>query len=142
LHVRCCSDILSSHSLFSIRDCSLSMSAMILSEEASVQVEHPIHSPSSSQDEETDAQQCVSGDIEKATPLDNDDDDHRNELRQVAPTGPDSAAFPDGGFDAWMAVAGGFCTIFASFGWINCRPTAFDSPYQVSKASLTTYLLV
>jgi hypothetical protein len=116
------------------------MSAMTPSEDAFVQVEPPIHSASSSQDEEIDAQQHVSGDIEKATPLD-DDDDHSNEPRQVAPTGPDPAAFPDGGFDAWMAVAGGFCTIFASFGWINCRPTAFDSPYQVSKASLTTDLL-
>lgn len=29
--------------------------------------------------------------------------------------------FPDGGFDAWFTVAGGFCTVFASFGWINCK---------------------
>jgi hypothetical protein len=28
--------------------------------------------------------------------------------------------FPDGGFEAWMVVAGGFCTVFSSFGWINC----------------------
>lgn len=27
---------------------------------------------------------------------------------------------PDGGLVAWLAVLGGFCTIFASFGWINC----------------------
>lgn len=27
---------------------------------------------------------------------------------------------PDGGFEAWLVVAGGFCTVFASFGWINC----------------------
>ena len=117
------------------------MSAMIPSEDASVRVEHPIHSASPSRDKETDAQQRMSGDIEKATPL-SDDDDHSNEPRQVAPTGPDPAAFPDGGFDAWMAVAGGFCTVFASFGWINCRPAAFDPPYQVFKASLTTDLLL
>jgi hypothetical protein len=119
------------------------MSAMTPTEDAFVQVEPPIHSASSSQDEEIDAQQRVSGDIEKATPLDDDDDDdHSNEPRQVAPTGPDPAAFPDGGFDAWMAVAGGFCTIFASFGWINCRPTAFDSPISSLQGSLTTDLLV
>jgi hypothetical protein len=28
---------------------------------------------------------------------------------------------PDGGFDAWLAVVGGFCIVFASFGWINCK---------------------
>ncbi|OAQ82558.1 monocarboxylate permease-like protein [Purpureocillium lilacinum] len=27
---------------------------------------------------------------------------------------------PDGGIDAWLVVVGGFCTVFASFGWINC----------------------
>ncbi|KAM3512697.1 hypothetical protein MY11210_003650 [Beauveria gryllotalpidicola] len=27
---------------------------------------------------------------------------------------------PDGGTVAWLAVLGGFCTVFASFGWINC----------------------
>jgi hypothetical protein len=37
---------------------------------------------------------------------------------------------PDGGLQAWLAVLGGFCTIFASFGWINCtsnkhRPLLF-----------------
>jgi hypothetical protein len=28
---------------------------------------------------------------------------------------------PDGGFQAWLVVLGGFCTVFASFGWINCK---------------------
>jgi hypothetical protein len=32
----------------------------------------------------------------------------------------DPNAFPDGGFEAWFCIAGGFCTIFSSFGWINC----------------------
>jgi hypothetical protein len=27
---------------------------------------------------------------------------------------------PDGGLQAWLAVLGGFCMVFASFGWINC----------------------
>jgi hypothetical protein len=35
--------------------------------------------------------------------------------------GPDPNVFPDGGWEAWLAVAGGFFTIFASFGWINCK---------------------
>jgi hypothetical protein len=74
-----------------------------------------MHSASLSQDEEKSTKQRVSGDIEKATPANN----QNNGPKQVAP-GPDPGAFPDGGFDAWMAVAGGFCTIFASFGWINC----------------------
>jgi hypothetical protein len=29
--------------------------------------------------------------------------------------------FPDGGFQAWLVVAGGFCAVFCSFGWINCE---------------------
>jgi hypothetical protein len=27
---------------------------------------------------------------------------------------------PDGGTQAWLVVLGGFCVVFASFGWINC----------------------
>jgi hypothetical protein len=34
--------------------------------------------------------------------------------------------FPDGGFEAWLVVAGGFCTVFSSFGWINCKCPATD----------------
>lgn len=34
--------------------------------------------------------------------------------------GPDTKAFPDGGWEAWLVVAGGFCATFASFGWVNC----------------------
>ncbi|EGX94163.1 monocarboxylate permease-like protein [Cordyceps militaris CM01] len=33
---------------------------------------------------------------------------------------PGFGAAPDGGAEAWLAVLGGFCTVFASFGWINC----------------------
>lgn len=28
---------------------------------------------------------------------------------------------PDGGFQAWRVVLGGFCCMFCSFGWINCK---------------------
>ncbi|KAK5119248.1 hypothetical protein LTR85_007862 [Meristemomyces frigidus] len=39
--------------------------------------------------------------------------------------GPPTGAFdprqnPDGGLQAWLCVAGGFCVLFCSFGWINC----------------------
>jgi hypothetical protein len=39
---------------------------------------------------------------------------------QVQEVKPDPDAFPDGGFQAWLCIAGGFCSIFSSFGWINC----------------------
>lgn len=38
------------------------------------------------------------------------------ELREQPPTD-----FPDGGLQAWLVVFGGFCLVFASFGWINCK---------------------
>jgi hypothetical protein len=34
--------------------------------------------------------------------------------------GVNPADFPDGGFEAWLVVAGGWCCLFVSFGWINC----------------------
>jgi hypothetical protein len=36
-------------------------------------------------------------------------------------TGPNPNDFPDGGFQAWLVVVGGFCAIFCGFGWINCE---------------------
>jgi hypothetical protein len=56
-------------------------------------------------------------DVEKAASLGENGEESTHD---VALNGPDPSAFPDGGFEAWMAVAGGFCTIFSSFGWINC----------------------
>jgi hypothetical protein len=35
--------------------------------------------------------------------------------------GLDFNTFPDGGWEAWLSVAGGFSTVFVSFGWINCE---------------------
>ncbi|KAI0157869.1 monocarboxylate permease-like protein [Hypoxylon sp. FL1284] len=43
--------------------------------------------------------------------------------------GPDPAAFPDGGLQAWLCIAGGFCNIFSSFGWVNCIGV-FQDYYQ------------
>lgn len=44
-----------------------------------------------------------------------------------APAAPNPADFPDGGLEAWLVVLGGFCTVFASFGWINCEPAVISS---------------
>lgn len=38
---------------------------------------------------------------------------------------PDPDVFPDGGFQAWLCIAGGWCTVFSSFGWVNCTVTPF-----------------
>jgi hypothetical protein len=73
------------------------------------------HSTSSSiKDEVTQPHEM---DLEKAASL---DENREKSIHDVVPAGPDPSAFPDGGYDAWLAVAGGFCTIFSSFGWINC----------------------
>ena len=31
----------------------------------------------------------------------------------------DPSSFPDGGWEAWLAVWGAICSLFCSFGWIN-----------------------
>lgn len=33
----------------------------------------------------------------------------------------DPKSFPDGGWEAWLVVSGGFFCLFCSFGWINCK---------------------
>lgn len=33
----------------------------------------------------------------------------------------DPSSFPDGGREAWLVVLGAFCSLFVSFGWINCK---------------------
>ncbi|RDW63988.1 hypothetical protein BP5796_10490 [Coleophoma crateriformis] len=40
--------------------------------------------------------------------------------KPAAPGGFNPADFPDGGLEAWLVVAGAFCCLFVSFGWINC----------------------
>ncbi|KAI5859788.1 MFS general substrate transporter [Durotheca rogersii] len=37
-----------------------------------------------------------------------------------APPGFNPADFPDGGLEAWLVVAGGFCALFSTFGLVNC----------------------
>ena len=55
----------------------------------------------------------------------------KEEQVPTAPAGLDPTAFPDGGFRAWLVVFGGFCTIFASFGWINCKPPVLHTALDV-----------
>ena len=61
----------------------------------------------------------------KTQPSDTSNDLEGNATTQkeipVAATAPHTDVFPDGGFEAWLVVGGGFCAIFASFGWINCE---------------------
>jgi hypothetical protein len=76
------------------------------------------HPPSSASSLKDEGEHPADMDIEKSEPLDGNNDTEKND---VFPPGQDPSVFPDGGFDAWFAVAGGFCTIFASFGWINCN---------------------
>ena len=37
-----------------------------------------------------------------------------------APGGTNPADFPDGGLEAWLVVLGGWCTLFCTFGLVNC----------------------
>jgi len=48
---------------------------------------------------------------------------------KIVSTGPNPDDFPDGGFQAWLVVMGGFCAIFCGFGWINCE----QEPLLMSK---------
>ena len=58
----------------------------------------------------------INDDADKSTPSD-DIEPAPEETPKPSDFGPP----PDGGLQAWLVVAGGFCTVFASFGWINCE---------------------
>lgn len=73
---------------------------------------------SSSSIQSKEAEQRFGHDVEKSMAI-GDGEEKTNQ--SPSKPGSDPGACPDGGFHAWLAVAGGFCTIFASFGWINCR---------------------
>ncbi|TVY93615.1 Fujikurins efflux protein [Lachnellula willkommii] len=51
-----------------------------------------------------------------------------------APGGINPADFPDGGFEAWLVVLGGWLCLFCSFGWINCIGV-FQDYYQTHPLS-------
>ena len=51
----------------------------------------------------------------------NDNDVEKGSEKPTTPAVFDPRQNPDGGLKAWLCVLGGFCTLFCSFGWINCR---------------------
>ena len=56
-------------------------------------------------------------DCEKSLSGEGDD----TSIEKPTPPNPwDPSQFPDGGLKAWLVVAGAFCCLFCSFGWINC----------------------
>lgn len=68
----------------------------------------------------------------KAEPINTDSEKAEPQANLAVPA-PSPA--PDGGLQAWLVVLGGFCTVFASFGWINCeydpaawRPSFINTP--------------
>jgi hypothetical protein len=77
-----------------------------------------------------------------------------NDPEKAAPAASLAASVPslapDGGLQAWLAVLGGFCIVFSSFGWINCtyypQKSYVDGlkliPHQVSVSSRTTTRLI
>ncbi|MCJ1265419.1 hypothetical protein MMC22_005296 [Lobaria immixta] len=52
----------------------------------------------------------------------------------------DPKSFPDGGFEAWLVVSGGFFCLFCSFGWINCIGIfqAYYQEHQLQNLSSST----
>lgn len=64
----------------------------------------------------SDPDNVVQGDLEKAGEAGGEP-----ELQAAAPpAGLNPADFPDGGLQAWLVVAGGWCGLFCTFGLINC----------------------
>lgn len=66
--------------------------------------------------------------------------DSSTEKESIQEAGPvtDFGPPPDGGLEAWAVVAGGFCAVFASFGWINCE---FDLVRVRSRVGTLTIVL-
>ena len=62
--------------------------------------------------------------------------------KAITPTlrGPNSADFPDGGFEAWLVILGGWCCLFVSFGWITSIGVFQDyyQSHQLSNYSSST----
>jgi len=43
-----------------------------------------------------------------------------NDVAAPAPAGSPPMDFPDGGTQAWLVVLGGWCSLFCTFGLVNC----------------------
>lgn len=74
-----------------------------------------------SQNKETEANIFPEGTAEAEADL-----EKGGAIPKAAPVagGVNPADFPDGGLEAWLVVAGGWCCLFTSFGWINCIGTS------------------
>lgn len=69
------------------------------------------------------------------SPLDMSSERISDEEEQIAnEKAPDPSPFPDGGRTAWLVVAGAWCCMFASFGWITCIGV-FQDHYQRNQLS-------
>jgi hypothetical protein len=56
---------------------------------------------------------------------------------ELTPAQQQAQAFPEGGRDAWLAVAGSSACLFVSFGWVNCV-SIFEEYYQTHQLSAYT----
>ncbi|CAI4214667.1 unnamed protein product [Parascedosporium putredinis] len=52
--------------------------------------------------------------------LESDATSIRSGAEAPVPTGPPPMDFPDGGTEAWLVVLGGWCSLFCTFGLVNC----------------------
>jgi hypothetical protein len=62
------------------------------------------------------------GSEEAAPPLNGNDGNGGLEKAPNAVNPAPPAMHPEEGLRGWAVVAGGFCALFVSFGWINCAP--------------------
>ncbi|KAJ2896971.1 putative riboflavin transporter mch5 protein [Zalerion maritima] len=106
-----------------------------------------------SQQEETDANiypepsNVVEADMERggAKPDSESDQEKGSPPPQPgAPPGVNPADFPDGGFEAWSVVLGGWCVLFCTFGLINCIGLFMEyystGPLQTYSASTISWI--
>jgi hypothetical protein len=63
----------------------------------------------------------TSGSVPSSDVPDDTRDVEKQDDRATKVASTDPSAFPDGGLEAWTVVLGAFCTLFVSFGWINCK---------------------
>ncbi|KAJ5524759.1 Major facilitator superfamily domain general substrate transporter [Penicillium frequentans] len=72
--------------------------------------------------QDSDSSPSSTADLEKLSPQENPSSDVDSKEDNSVPKPADSnpADFPDGGMRAWTVVAGSWCCMFASMGWINC----------------------
>ena len=69
---------------------------------------------------------CCHGQPEMST---NSEPESEKSGKQPTASLPTSSPPPDGGFKAWIVVAGAWCCLFCSFGYVNCIGL-FEAQYQ------------